>query len=163
MSAKNPRFSIKGDGKHPQEPQPDQRKKQVVEALSKRYKELNELWEAAEDDLKQVPVPVDVFVCYKSEIADPHNDPLGERDQIHDNLGFVRSKGGWRICHGNSHDGFPDYEIDWKPITECSVDLRLEAVPHIGELRERVLKAAEECVPKLDKAIADLRSTVQGW
>jgi hypothetical protein len=39
----------------------------------------------------------------------------------------------------------------------------LEAVPHIGKLRELVLKAAEECVPKLDEAIADLRSTLQSW
>lgn len=161
MSTRNPRFSLNGDGKHPQEPQPDQRKKQVVEALSKRYKELNKLWEDAEKDLKQIPIPVDVSFCYKSVSADPPDEPRGE--EIHDYLGFVRSKGGWRICYGSSHDGFPQYEIDWKPITESGVDLRLEAVPHIGKLRELVLKVAEECVPKLDEAIAALRSTLQSW
>jgi hypothetical protein len=30
-------------------------------------------------------------------------------------------------------------------------------------LRELVLKAAEECVPTLDKAIADLRNTLESW
>jgi hypothetical protein len=162
MSTKNSRFSVNGDGTHAPEPQADRRKKQVVEALGKRYRELNNLWENAENDLKQIPIPVDVSYCYKSISADKdHHQPRGE--MIHSYLGFVKSKGGWRICYGSSHDGFPEHDLDWKPITECSVDLRLEAVPYTGKLREVVLKAAEECVPKLDAAIADLRSTLQSW
>jgi hypothetical protein len=39
----------------------------------------------------------------------------------------------------------------------------LECVPHIGKLREEVLKKAEACVPKLDKAIADLRGELDNW
>jgi hypothetical protein len=160
MSSKNPRFSLNGDGKQPEQSQLDPRKKQVVEALSKRYKELNKLWEDAEADLKEIPVPVDIRFCYESVDADPERP--GEY-QIHSFLAFARSKGGWRICFGTAHDAFPQCDFDWKPITECRVDIRLEAVPHIGKLRELVLKAGEECVPTLDKAIADLRNTLQSW
>jgi hypothetical protein len=160
MSTVNSRFSFNGDGKHP-EPQPDQRKKKLVEALDHRYKELNKLWEAAEADLKQVPIPVDVSFAYKSIPADPHNDPRGQVVRIHDLLGFVKSEGGWRICHGQSHDGFPDCEVGWTPINECTVALRVEAAAHLGKLRELVLKAAEECVAKLDDAIAELRGTLR--
>jgi hypothetical protein len=160
MSLKNPRFSLNGDGKHPDSPQTDQRKKQVTESLDRRYKELNKLWEDAEADLKEIPIPVDVKFCYESIDADMSRP--GEH-QIHSYLGFVRSKGGWRICFGADHDAFPLVDIDWKPITECRVDIRMEAVPHLGKLRELVLKAAEDCLPTLDKAISDLRSTLQNW
>lgn len=160
MSSKTPRFSLNGDGHPPKPPQTDQRKQQIVEALGKRYQQLNKLWEAAEADLKQIPVPVDVKFCYESVDADPARP--GEH-QIHSFLGFVRSKGGWRICFGSAHDAFPEDDFGWKPITECGVDLRLEAVPHIAKLRELVLTAAEECVPTLDKAIEDLRNTLQSW
>ena len=76
---------------------------------------------------------------------------------------FARSKGGWRICVDTSHDNHPMEEMNWRPITEWSVDIRLEAVPHLSKLRELVLKAAEECVPTFEKAIADIRSTMADW
>lgn len=159
MSTKNPRFSLNGDGKLSDSPKSDLQKMKIIEALNQRYQELNKLWEKAEAELKEIPIPLDVEISYKYEPADPH-EPDGY--QINYHLGFVRSKGGWRICYGSTHDGnYPDY--GWKPITECSMDIRLEAVPHISALRKRVLKAAEECVPKLDKAITDLRNTLQSW
>src|SRR4051812_43311875 len=95
MSSKNPRFSLNGDGKHPHQPPPDPRKKQVVEALSTRYKELNKLWEDAEADLKEIPIPVDVKYRYRSEDADPTRP---NEYQIHYYIAFAKSKGGWRIC-----------------------------------------------------------------
>jgi hypothetical protein len=160
MSTKNTRLKLNRDGTQREF---DQRKKQIVDALSKRYKELNELWENAEKELKLIPVPVNVQVPFKSVPADPISDPECKGDMIRDHLGFAKSKGGWRICHSKSHDGYPEYDFEWTPITDCAVDLRLEAAPHLGRLREEVLKAAEECVPRLDSAIAELRSTVQGW
>ena len=160
MSSKTSRFSLNGDGKHPDQSQFNPRKKQVVEALSTRYKELNKLWENAEADLKEIPIPVDVPHLYKSVDADPERP--GEH-QIHSYIGIVRSTGGWRICSGGTHDAFHECDYNWTPITECPVDIRLEAVPHLGELHDRVLKAAEDCVPTLDRAIADLRNTLQNW
>src|SRR5579884_1635348 len=99
MSSQNPHFSLNGDGKHPKpsdskKAQPDARKRQAAEALNARYKELNKLWEQAEASLKELPIPVDVHLVYESVDADPMRP--GEA-QIHSHLGFVRSKGGWRI------------------------------------------------------------------
>lgn len=161
MSSKNPRFSLNGDGKHPEPLSPDHRKEKVVAALGKRYKALNQLWENAEADLKEIPVPVDVPYRYKSVSVDEPHEPRGF--EMHFYIGFVKSKGGWRICHGTQHDGYPEYDYDWKPITECSVDIRLEAAPHINKLRERVLEKAEECVTTLDRTISDFRNTLQSW
>jgi len=145
----------------PEAPSTDQRKKQVVAALNTRYKELNKLWEDAEADLREIPIPIDVKYRYKSEPADPDRPDLYEN---HYYIAFAKSKGGWRICIDIIHDdGNPEPHFDWTPIAECVVDLRLEAVAHIGALRELVLKAAEECVPTFDKAIADLRSTMESW
>src|SRR5206468_1388641 len=112
------RSSLNGDGHHPKPSQTDQRTHQVVEALDKRYKQLNKLWETAEAYLKQMPVPVDVKFCYEAVDADPSRP---DEYQIRSFIGFVRSKGGWRICIGGSHDAFPEDDYGWKPITECSV------------------------------------------
>jgi hypothetical protein len=165
MSSVTPRFSMNGDGKHPKPSQPkptptDPRKQKLAEALNARYAELNKLWEKAEAGLRELPIPVDVQFVYKSVDADPERP---NEHQINYHLGFCRSKGGWRICADTSHDAFPLADFDWKPITECSVDTRLEAVAHLPKLREMVLKAAEDCVPTFDKAIADLRSTMADW
>jgi hypothetical protein len=165
MSSQNPRFSMNGDGKHPKPPQPkqaqpDTRHQQTAAALNTRYRELNKLWEQAEANLKELPIPVDVQFVYKSVDADPERP---NEEQIHYHLGFARSKGGWRICVAFSDDHSPMADLEWRPITECSVDIRLEAVPHLAKLRELVLKAAEDCVPTFDKAIADLRSTMESW
>jgi hypothetical protein len=160
MSTKNPRFSVNGDANQPDRTQADERKKQVILALDSRYKDLNKLWEEAEADLKQIPIPVDVPYRYKSNFAD---HPVGPGPQIHDYLGFVKSKGGWRICYGSLHDAFPEQDFDWKPITECTYDHRIQALPHIEKLREKVLKQAEECVVTLDKAIAHVRKTLTSW
>jgi hypothetical protein len=161
MSNANARFSVNGDGKQPIQSAPNPRKKQLADALGKRFSELNVLWQNAEDDLKKIPIPVDVPICYKS--VDTDDDPVRRGPQIHSYLGFAKAKGGWRICIGHSHDSFPEMGIDWKPITECTVDFRLEAVPHINKLRQAVLKAAEDCLPNLDNAIAELRSTLASW
>src|SRR4051812_33959861 len=120
MSSQNPRFSMNGDGKHPKpsqpkQPQPDARQRQAAEALNVRYKELNALWERAEASLKELPIPVDVQLIYKSVDADPQRS--GEA-QINSHLGFARSKGGWRICMGSSHDNYPEDVIYWTPINE---------------------------------------------
>ncbi len=165
MSPQTPRFSANGDGKQskpssPNPAQPENRKQQAAAALNVRYKELNKLWEQAEASLKELPIPVDVHFVYKSVDADPERP---NEAQVHYHLGFCRSKGGWRICMDTSHDNFAHLDFDWTPISECSVDVRLEAVKHLATLREKVLKAAEDCVPTLDKAIDDLRSTMESW
>jgi hypothetical protein len=137
----------------------------VAEALDSRFKVLNKLWEDAEAELRQIPMPEDVVPKhFKSISLDPPNEPRG--DSLYYFLGFVKSKGGWRICVGALYEVSsqpPDDDYHWKPITECSLDVRVECVPHIGKLYQEVLKKAEACVPKLDEAIDALRSTLNDW
>lgn len=154
------RFSFNGDGKSPEPKKMDERKKQVVQALDQRFKPLNKLWEEAEAYLREIPIPADVSISYDPEPEDPYRP---NEFQIRQNLGFVRSKGGWRICHCETNDAFDALGFDWKPISESTLDVRVAAIPQIDRLREAVLKKAEEVVPKLDEAIAKLRSTIASW
>jgi hypothetical protein len=137
-------------------------KADVVLNLQLKFDELNDLWSKAEKQLKRIPIPVDVSVRYKSVKAsdDPEYDN-GER--IHSYLGFVKWSRQWRICYGEDHDRYPEMEVQWKPVADCSADIRIEAVPHLSKLREAVLAKASDCLGMLDTAIAKLSSTVADW
>jgi hypothetical protein len=140
--------------------------RQVVKALEERFEQLNALWKQAEAALKKIPLPVDCFITYdKVEICeDPgSSDPRPTGDFLYHLLGFVKSVGGWRICHVVTDAYAEDGRYSWKPITECPLDVRLEAAAHIGKLREAVLKKAAECVPMLDKAINELGKILAKW
>lgn len=154
------RFSPNGDGRH-SPPPPDDRERRVVSQLSTRYKELTSLWEEAEERLRKFHIPVDVHVRYKSEDVFHNAHPTGE--EVHSYLGFVRWAGSWRICHCLNHDGHPESDFEWKPVTDCRLDVRLEAIPYIDKLHEVVVEAAEQCVPKLDEALATFREKLKNW
>ena len=159
MSAHVPRFSMNGDGKHRPTDQND-RKRQVIEDLTGRFKELNSLWLDAEAGLKKFPLPVDAIFKYSTQYSYPA-EAAGDESRSY--LGFVKWGSGWRICHGTDWDQEPEVGVDWKPITECSLDLRLQMIRHIADLRGEVLRAAEACVPKLDQAISGFRDALSGW
>ena len=163
----NDRFSMNGDGKKPEPrerlsmngdgekpPDRDEREKQVIKALSGRYDELEALWEEAEKDLKRFRVPHEVHHRYK-QFVETRNGLSWDYF-----LGFLRYGKDWRICHCVFCDRCDD-EFEWKPVVECTVDVRLETVPHFAELRKKVVEAAEKFVPKLEKAIASFRETLK--
>jgi hypothetical protein len=153
------RFPLNGDGTNPA-PKPDDRDRNVVTELSKRYKELSALWDKAEERLLKYRVPVDVSYCYKSYLA---NESATGDAQVHSYLGFVKYGRGWRICHCQNHDERPEHDWAWKPVVDSTLDVRVEAFQHLDALREKVIKAAEECVPKLDNALADFRQKLANW
>ncbi len=140
------------------------REQAVIAKLSARYKELSTLWETAEEKLLKFRIPTDVYIRYHTE--DEYHDnrpdqPTGA--QLHSYLGFVRCSGGWRICTCTNHDNFPQQDFEWKPVTESRLDIRLAMIPHLTQLREAVVKAAEECLPKLDEALTMLRDSLENW
>jgi len=49
----------------------------------------------------------------------------------------------------------------WTPIGECSLDLRIRALPFLPQLREKVVETAEESLAMLNKVIGDHESTVK--
>jgi hypothetical protein len=167
----NDRFSMNGDGKKRpprnrnssrdgQSPaHPDDREEQIIEALKRRYDEIEALWNKAEADLKRFRVPRGVEHCYDSDYE--HGFP------IHCALWWVRHGKGWRICHevrtaySEVDEKRPD-ECDWKPIIECPVDLRLRMIPEFEHLRRKVIEEAENAVPKLDEAISSFRKLLKG-
>jgi hypothetical protein len=157
------RFSPNGDGRNSQ-PLSDDRERWVVTELSSCYKELTGLWEETEEKLRKFHIPVDVPVCYKSEDEfDSERPDLPTGAGLHSYLGFVRWGGTWRICYCRNHDNHPDFDFQWKPIVDCRLDIRQEAFNHIDKLREAIVQAAEECVPRLQHTIAAFRDKLKNW
>ncbi|WP_162668895.1 hypothetical protein [Gemmata massiliana] len=48
-------------------------------------------------------------------------------------------------------------------MVDSRLDIRLAMIPHLNELREAVVKSAEECLPKLDEALNMLRDNLENW
>jgi hypothetical protein len=164
----NNRFSTNGDGEksspndvsrsmdgqkpaHPDSPN-HENEQHVIKALRGRYDEIEALWNEAEEDLKRFRIPQDVEHCYETE---NRCHPC-----IHYLLGFVRYGKGWRICHGECDDNYRD-EPAWKPIIECPLDVRLKMISYFQNLRKKVIEAAEDAIPKLDKAISSFRKVLK--
>ena len=139
--------------------QPANREQQIIEALKGRYDEIEALWNKAEEDLKRFRIPHAVEHCYFSDYD--HSYP------IHHALWWTRYGKEWRICHeqrtaySEVDDKHPD-ECDCKPITECSLNLRLAMISEFENLRRKVIEAAEKAVPTLDEAISNFRTILKG-
>ena len=135
----------------------DSREHELIANLNGRYDEINKLWTQAEQRLKRFPIPTDVHVVINSNPAS--NDPREDRS-ISEALGYVKSCGGWRICFGTYHDGYPDEDWSWKPLLDCSLDVRISAIPHLTKLKGGVVEAAEKSIATLDAGISELRDAV---
>ena len=124
-----------------------------------RYDEIEALWKQAEEDLKRFRIPHAVQHCYFSDYD--HGYPE------HHALWWTRHGKAWRIVHeirtaySEVDDKHPD-ECEWKPITECPLDLRLAMIAEFKNLRQKVVEAAEQAVPTLDEAISSFRKILKG-
>jgi hypothetical protein len=169
------RFSTNGDGKsrapknrtlpvdgqtpaNPDNPQ-NEHEQQIIKALKGRYDEIEALWKQAEEDLKRFRIPHAVQHCYFSDYE--HGYPE------HHVLWWIRYGKAWRIVHeirtaySEFDDKRPD-ECEWKPITECPLDLRLAMIAEFKNLRQKVVEAADQAVPTLDEAISSFRKILKG-
>ena len=129
------------------EPNPDPKPEDPATALNKRFDRLNALWQMGEARLKMVPLPVDASVVMHTHYADEWLQEIKSEQR----LGFVKSKGGWKICIG-----VVDYQPDgasWTPVGECTYEQRLAAVAFFSKLQQAVYVAANEEKNKLDDAI----------
>ena len=168
------RFSTNGDGKKRppnnrissvdgQPPSPpdnpkDKHEQQIIKALKGRYDQIEALWTEAEEHLKRFRIPHAVQHCYFRDYE--HGWPE------HHVLWWMRYGKAWRIVHetrtaySEVDDKHPD-ECDWKPITECPLDLRLAMISEFENLRQKVIEAAEQAVPTLDEAISSFRTILK--
>lgn len=148
----NPRFTTDRDDKS-----------DVVQTLQVKFDELNKLWSKAEAQLRRIPIPVEVSICYRTEKAWGEEIEPDAGFQIRSFLGFTKLGDGWRICFGEADDCCPRPEMEWKPIADCSAEIRLEAIPHLNALREQVIEEAAAYVGTLETAISNLSGTLDGW
>lgn len=131
----------------------------IIAALAGRYDQLDALWKRAEDDLKRFRLHSLVQTGHFKSFPLFQDDLEGKGPHEYHFLGFLRCGKGWRICYGVSRDapnGVED-ETCWTPIGDCSVDVRIEAIPVFEELRKKVVETAEQSVPKLDTALETFR------
>lgn len=136
------------------------RAKNARQSLFQRYDQLNALWEKAEEQITKFHIPRPV--CYEYEALCAFQ--YGEEEPYEGCcLGVQKVKGKWRICHGTYYYCAPpgDDEPDWKPIIECSAEVRASAVEHLEGLREKVVESAEKFVPVVEEAIEKLRRFVK--
>lgn len=146
MSEETPRFSVNGHGK-----QPDNESRQISRALHERFEALNKLWQSAEAQLKEFPVPFDVVVIVNSL----HEQHTGE--PYYELLGYANEKGGWRICHAWADWRYDSPEqveaVKWTPIAESPAEVRRQMIKHFPKLRDTVKDKARAYVGELDTAI----------
>ncbi|MFU7559530.1 hypothetical protein ACMFWY_12715 [Roseiconus sp. JC912] len=131
----------------------DERNDELNEALANRLQQLNAAIEQHEKRFKAMKLARDAKHIYRSHsIEDDHRNCIGEVNWY---VGMIKLKGGWRLCYALDHEhyNYPDETISWKPLVECSIEERIDAVPHIGVLREAIVKSKESLVPELEKAI----------
>jgi hypothetical protein len=167
MALNHPRFSVNGTGTRPSAARPnlDDRSRRTAEALAPRYEQLNQLWAEAESRLKAMQVPRYAWVICKHVPIDPEDQYSAD---YCDCLGLVKYRGEWRLCSGSCvlddfHPQLPGTEqpTNWRPISDCTVEERVEAAPHLGKLREAIVVSAEHYVAKVDEAIAQLTTALE--
>jgi hypothetical protein len=134
----------------------NQRAEKARKELFARYDQLNALWEKAEERLTRFHVPTAVqtiSVDYCDEDGNPDSDP--DSGALGFCLGLQKIKGKWRICYGEYYS--PNQrEADWQPITECSAEIRVDAVRLLPHLEMAVVESAEKFIPRVDSAIQSL-------
>lgn len=122
------------------------------QVLFGKYDQLNALWAEAEKRIVQQHIPQTVYYCHKRLGQGPlHEDPPFLACYI----GLAKIKGEWRICVGSVWEDH-DEEPDWTPITDCSIEVRVELAEHLAALQLAAVESAEKFVPKVDEAISRL-------
>jgi hypothetical protein len=140
----------------------DKRNEEINKALESRFTQLNSAIEAHEQNLKQMMVPKDTWIIY-----DPYEDvdsvsgqPWGEHRP---HVGMIKLRGAWRLCYADHYVSYQHDEgdVDWKPLVEASIEIRIEASKQIGKLREAIVKAKEALIPEIEEAIAMLAKSLK--
>jgi hypothetical protein len=129
-----------------QPPTLEQRNKQAEQALATRYDALNQHFTQAEQLLKSLKPPHNVWVYYNHGGA----EGMGHCES----LGMAKYQNKWRLCH--KYDYEDEENTAPVPIVECPIEVRIQAAKIVRQLREEIVKAKEDYVPKVDEAIKEL-------
>ncbi|MBI3468597.1 MAG: hypothetical protein HY000_36810 [Planctomycetes bacterium] len=135
----------------------NERAQRARKVLFDRYDQINALWLKAEEQIVQFHIPRPVCYGYHTECE---FTPCGEQPVVEHCLGVQKVKGKWRICYGTYPYNWPA-DPDWKPITECSAEVRTAAAKHLPNLRQAVVECAEKFIAVADDAIEELEQFVK--
>jgi hypothetical protein len=130
---------------------------QVNQTLTTLYKDLNETWEKVEKKLRALVPPREAWFAFRTIDEDPRVGCGG----YHHCLGLIKYRGEWRVCRGTYYDPQECEPDSWKPIVECSVADRVEAVEHIDALRDVILESAEKSIPAVTTAVSELAKALE--
>jgi hypothetical protein len=120
--------------------------------LFHRYDVLTALWTKAEKELTVRHVPHEIEYTYYS----PGCYQDAEIDPMIGMLGIAKIDGKWRLCHAERYYQSEE-PTKWTPIVDCSAYMRVQMARHLPKLREAVVAASEQFIPKVDGAIAALQ------
>jgi hypothetical protein len=130
------------------------------ETLSDWYDRLNAQWESAEKTLRSFSLPNSVWTAFKGEI-DESEDGRYTRDLEHC-LAFMKYEGEWRICYCVGESGDPD-SFSPRPILQCSLDDRKQALEGLPKLLEAIVQAAESEALKLETALGSAAESLASF
>jgi hypothetical protein len=124
----------------------EEKNEAVNAAVDVRLGQLNAAIEAHEKALKGMKVARDVCYTYDRTFYSSY-----EESQI---IAFIKWIGQWRLCYGAaSFDGQEPPEISWKPLVNATIVERMEAMSHIEELKEAVIKDKEKLVGEMERIV----------
>jgi hypothetical protein len=137
----------------------DDRNDELNEALDTRLSQLNAAIEAHEKALKAMKIPRTVIHCYLSkDIQDENGQATGNCYDYC--IAMTKWQGTWRLCHDVMYSG-DQSDFDWKPLVDCSIPDRLQAAPHLDELRDKIVEEKKKVIPELEAAIEGLAKSLE--
>ena len=123
------------------------------------YQLIEEAWKKAEAKLALAHVPIDVKVKIRSGTIGSDEQPYGSYTQF---LGYVKIKNQWRICIITESDFFdrPEMEFEYRPITECPVQERLDMFELFPKLYQEVINVTKDFVPVIKDKVAEFEKSL---
>ncbi len=127
----------------------------VKNEVDHKLDRINELWLKLEKRLLTAQPARRIACLYHREDAGPDGDITERRF-----LGIQRQAGKWRLCYAIVWGCVPDERFPWKPIVECDMETRADAVRGVEQLNCEVQKTRTVFIPTLDKAISALEAAL---
>ncbi len=161
------RFSVNGKAKPSSKlalTEFDAHSKALRAKIGERLDHLTALWQENEKRLLALQQPRQVYHPYKDDNLqyDPDRDDGMYTVYC---IGIAKYAGKWRLCLGTYHQReMWEYgeNISWCPVTECSMEERMEAAPYVKNLEQKIVETGEKIIPKLDEAIRKLEDALAG-
>jgi hypothetical protein len=120
--------------------------------IEKKLDHLTELWNAVEGKILSMQPPRHISHLFATYTAD---NGMSQ----YECLGLQRHGGKWRICFARDND-WTDEAPNWRPIVDCSTEVRVEAAKHIEAFMEEVVKSGKDYIPKVDEAVSSLTNAL---